>query len=421
MNMDPSLNIASFYRTFRDISTSVHSSISVQEVLELVVRKTSEAINAKGALLRILNLETHQLELFAAYGLSDKYLAKGHVSSEKTITDLCRLNKVIIIEDFLKDPRVQYPQEAWEEGIRMMLDLPLTIGDHIVGIIRIFFAENRKLSEEELNFVVSIAEQSALAIDKTRLIEAQQSQYNQLVIQTEKLSALGRMAAGIAHEINNPLAGILLYATNLTKKVPAESTIIKEGLDIIIQETVRCKNIIKELLEFSREKEPKKALTNINSIIEKALNILENEFHLHHIDVEKDLSPAIPDILLDLNQIQQVFVNLLLNAIEATEGRGVIKIKSRVASEQRNVMVEIADTGMGILPKHVNKIFEPFFSTKAKGTGLGLFVSYGFVQKHKGHMRVSSHPGRGTKFTIEIPLTQEGSSMVEEENELGSH
>jgi signal transduction histidine kinase len=418
--MNSSMNIASFYRTFRDISTSVHSSTSVQEVLESVVRKTSEAINAKGALLRILNLETHQLELFAAYGLSEKYLSKGHVSSEKTITDLCRLNKVIIIEDFLKDPRVQYPQEAWEEGIRMMLDLPLTIGDHIVGIIRIFFAENRKLSEEELNFVVSIAEQSALAIDKTRLIEAQQSQYNQLVIQTEKLSALGRMAAGIAHEINNPLAGILLYATNLTKKVPAESTIIKEGLDIIIQETIRCRNIIQELLEFSRKKEPKKALTNINSIIEKTLNILENEFHLHHINVEKDLSPAIPDILLDLNQIEQVFVNLLLNAIEATEGHGVIKIKSRVTLGQRNVRVEIADKGTGILPEHINKIFEPFFSTKAKGTGLGLFVSYGIVQKHQGHMRVSSHSGRGTKFTIEIPLTQEVSPMVKDGNELGS-
>ncbi|UCF85566.1 MAG: GAF domain-containing protein [Desulfobacteraceae bacterium] len=385
-----------------------------------MVRKTSEAINAKGALLRILNLETHQLELFAAYGLSKKYLAKGHVSSEKTITDLCRLNKVIIIEDFLKDPRVQYPQEAWEEGIRMMLDLPLTIGDHIVGIIRIFFAENRKLSEEELNFVVSIAEQSSLAIDKTRLIEAQQSQYNHLVIQTEKLSALGRMAAGIAHEINNPLAGILLYATNLTKKVPAGSTIIREGLDIIIQETIRCRNIIQELLEFSREKEPKKSLININSIIEKVLNILENEFHLHHIDVEKDLSPAIPDILLDVNQIEQVFVNLLLNAIEATEGHGVIKIKSRVALGLRNVRVEIADKGTGILPEHINKIFDPFFSTKVKGTGLGLFVSYGIVQKHQGHMRVSSHPGRGTKFTIEIPLTQEASSMVEEGNEHGS-
>jgi signal transduction histidine kinase len=384
-----------------------------------MVRKTTEAIDAKGAILRILNLETHQLELFAAYGLSEKYLSKGHVSSEKTVTDLCRLNKVIVINDFLKDPRVQYPQAAWEEGIRMMLDLPLTIGDHIVGIIRIFFAEKRKLSEEELNFVVSIAEQSSLAIDKTRLIEAQKSQYNHLAIQTEKLSALGRMAAGIAHEINNPLAGILLYATNLIKKIPTKDTIVKEGLDIIIQETMRCRNIIQELLEFSREKEPKKVLTNINNMIEKALNILENEFHLHHITVEKDLSPTIPDILLDANQIEQVFVNLLLNAIEATEGHGVIKVKSSVVLDQSHVKIEIADKGMGILPEHIDKIFEPFFSTKAKGSGLGLFVSYGIVQKHQGHMRVSSHPGRGTTFTMEIPVTQEVSFKEEKKNENG--
>jgi signal transduction histidine kinase len=374
-------------------------------VLELVVRKSTEVLNAKGALLRIRNLETNQLELSAAYGLSDQYLSKGPVSGNKINTDLYRMNKVVIIEDVLIDPRIQYPEEAQREGIRMILDLPLTLGRNFVGILRIFFSEQRKFSEEQLNFKVSIAEQCALAIDKARLIEKHKSQYDHLALQTEKLSALGRMAAAIAHEINNPLAGILLFSTNLSKKVPKEGP-LREGLDVIIHETIRCKSIIQELLSFSRESEPKRSLTNVNEIIERALSILENEFRLHHISVKKDLSSDIPDALLDANQMQQVFVNLMLNATEAIQEHGVIVITSSINPNQKLERIEIADTGCGISPDDISRIFEPFFSTKPKGTGLGLAVSYGIIRNHQGTIHVSSQPGIGTRFTIEIPIVQ---------------
>ena len=173
--MDRNIDIQAFYRIFRDISTSVHSSSDVKEVLDLVVKQATEVVDAKGALLRILNVETGQLELSASYGLSERYLSKGHVSTAKVITDLCRLNKVIIVEDVQTSPRVQYPREAQEEGIVSMLDLPLTLGNHVVGIIRIFFRDQRRFSEEHLDFLGAIAEQCALAIDKARLIEKQQS------------------------------------------------------------------------------------------------------------------------------------------------------------------------------------------------------------------------------------------------------
>jgi len=401
--VDSSINIATFYRVFRDVSTVVHSSTDVDEVLELVVWKSSEMLGAKGAILRILNLETHQLELGAAYGLGERYISKGVVSKEKIITDLCKKNKVIIIEDILTDPRVQYPKEAWEEGIRMILDLPLTLKADVVGIIRMYFAEKRRFSEEELDFVIAIAEQCACAIDKARLIESHKSRYDNLALQTEKLSALGRMAAGIAHEINNPLGGILLYSTNLLKKVPKEGP-LKEGLEIVIQETMRCKIIIQDLLEFSREKEPKKTFANINNIIEKTLSMLENEFRLHHIRVEKLLSSEMPDIFVDVNQMHQVFVNLLLNAVEAIQDNSVITIRSRLDPGQNCVIVEITDTGSGIPSENMLKVFEPFFSTKAKGTGLGLAVSYRIIRNHQGDIQVSSQPGKGTRFTIKIPL-----------------
>jgi signal transduction histidine kinase len=285
----------------------------------------------------------------------------------------------------------------------MMLDLPLTLGNHVVGILRIFFAEKRDFSEEELNFLISIAEQSACAIDKARLIETKQAQYDHLAIQTEKLSALGRMAAGIAHEINNPLAGILLYSSNLIKKVPEKGP-LKEGLEVIIRETIRCKSIIQELLEFSRDREPKKIPSDINTIIEKSLRILENEFRLQHIHIEKMLSYEIHPILLDENQIEQVFINLLLNAIHAVQENGKITIQSFSDTRRDSAMVTITDTGCGIPKEHISKIFEPFFSTKPKGTGLGLAVSYGIIQNHGGNISVSSQPGKGTCFTIELPV-----------------
>lgn len=409
--MDPSQNITAFYHIFRDISRSVHSSTRVKEVLDLVVSKVSEALEARGALLRILNLETHELELSAAYGLSEKYLSKGHVSSQKVIAELCRENKVIIIEDVRTDPLVQYPKEAQEEGIRMMVDLPLSLRNHIVGVLRIFFPEQRRFSQEELNFVEFIAEQCAMAIDKARLIETQQIRYDNLALQTERLSSLGRMAAGIAHEINNPLAGILLYSTNLIKKVPEKGP-LREGLDVIIHETVRCRGIIQELLEFSREKEPKKVPADINHIILKALSILENEFHLRHVRVEKILTENMVETMLDVGQMEQVFVNLLLNGVEAIhKEEGTIMIKSDVDPDNGYARVAVEDSGEGISPENMEKIFEPFFSTKPKGTGLGLAVSYGIVEKHGGHILVSSKPGQGTLFTVEIPLVEENPSQ----------
>ena len=168
----------------------------------------------------------------------------------------------------------------------MALDIPLKLNEDVIGIIRVFFDQPRDFSEGDLDFLAAVAEQSALALDKARFIEAQESRYNHLVIQTEKLTALGRMAAGIAHEINNPMGGILIYTTMLMDQVPEEGP-IREGLDVIAQETLRCKRIIQELLDFSRERPLLKKMTDLNSVMEKALRILENEFRLRRIQLEK--------------------------------------------------------------------------------------------------------------------------------------
>ena len=196
--MKPQLNFKTLCEIFRDISTVVHTSMNVDEVLELVVWRFTKIFGAKGTALRILNLKKNELEQFDSYGLGDKYLSKGPLSNNKTIEELCRLGKIITIEDILMNPRIQNPQEIWEEGIRLVLDLPLIIGEDILGIIRIYFSEKGEFSHEEYDFFGAVSEQCACAIDKARMFEEQQSQYDQLALQTEKLSALGRMAAGIA-------------------------------------------------------------------------------------------------------------------------------------------------------------------------------------------------------------------------------
>ncbi|MFC1857156.1 ATP-binding protein [Thermodesulfobacteriota bacterium] len=403
--MNDLINLERYYDIFRDMSKVVHASIDVEEVLELVVWKSTEVLGAEGAILHIINLATQKSEHFAAYGLDEKYLSKDPLSRHEFIRELCRLKKVTIIKDILTDPRVENGQVLREEGIQSIMDIPLTLRDDIIGIIRSYFKKPIHLSDKELEFIGAVSETCACAIDKARMIEEQKSQYNQLALQTEKLSALGRMAAGIAHEINNPLAGILLFSTNMRKKA-AEDGPIKEGLEVIIRETQRCKGIIQDLLEFSRDKEPKKAFAGINDIIEKSLNILSNEFRLHHISVEKDLADDMADIPLDVNLMQQVFVNLLINAAEAIQENGVISIRSFMTPDQGSEKMEIADTGRGIPADHLVKIFDPFFSTKKNGTGLGLAVSYGVVQKHDGHIHVSSEPEKGTRFTIEIPVSK---------------
>jgi len=403
--------IYEFYNAFRDISHVIHSSINVDEVLDLIVWKASEALKAKGSLLRVLNLETQQFELSAFYGLSDAFFAKRPASHPRIVTDLYDIEKIVIIRDLLNDPRVQFPQDLQKEGIQMIMDLPLHLRADVAGLLRLYFESSRAFDEEEREFAISLAEQCACAIDKVWIIQEQQTKYDLLALHTEKLSALGRMSAGIAHEINNPLAGVLLYSSNLYKKVPDEGP-LKEGLEIIMRETQRCKIIIQELLEFSRDKEPQKNLSDINGIIDRSISILENEFHLRHIAVEKDLDEKMTETLIDGNQLQQVFVNLFLNAAQAIEDDGIIAVRTRIEPESKRIIVIVDDDGCGISNDHIDKIFEPFFSTKKNGSGLGLAVSYGIIRNHHGTLKASKTPDNKTRFTISLPvIKKKGKSL----------
>ena len=174
-----------------------------------------------------------------------------------------------------------------------------------------------------------------------------------------------------------------------------------------MRETQRCKFIIQELLEFARDKEPRKIPASITTILQKSLNILENEFRLRHIRIEKDLTSALPESCIDANQLEQVFVNLLLNAAQAIDDNGTITIRTRMNPARHELVVDIIDTGCGIPTENFSKIFEPFFSTKKNGSGLGLAVSFGIIKNHQGRLEVSSRPGQGSQFTVALPASRD--------------
>ncbi|MGA3115932.1 MAG: ATP-binding protein [Syntrophobacteraceae bacterium] len=392
-----------FYKVFEEIVAVVHSSTNMREVLDIIVWKVSEILQAKGAILRILNVHKNELEIGASYGLSEQYLSKGPVLSSKMVMELYEKNRVSIIDDIWKDPRIQYPQEARDEGITTTVDLPITLKEHVIGIIRIFFFEKRKFSAEDLDFLVAIARQCAYALERARLFEEQQIRYERLVVQTERLSALGRMAAGIAHEINNPLAGILLFSTSVRKEIKKDGP-VKKCLDIIIRETIRCRDIIQNLLEFAREKQPQKAPTGINSVLERSLGLLENLFLVNRIKLHRNLQPKLPDCFVDENQIEQVFLNLLLNAVEAIGQNGLITVRTRFNPDFNCIVTEVEDTGCGIPHEILPKIFDPYFSTKPLGSGLGLSMTYGIIKSHGGELKAFSGQGEGTRFIVELPI-----------------
>ena len=225
------------------------------------------------------------------------------------------------------------------------------------------------------------------------------------ILRSERLAALGRLAAGVAHEMNNPLAGILLFTQSLLKRTKDDPS-IQEDLKVVEQEIIRCSHIVRSLLDFARETKPKKVPTQVNQVIENTLSLVENQADFHDIHIIKEFDTSIPQILLDGNQMQQVIMNIILNAADAMPDGGTITIKSSLSKEDNFIEVKIADTGCGIPKELIDRIYDPFFTTKEskKGTGLGLAVSYGIIKKHQGFILVESEEGKGTTFIIRLPI-----------------
>jgi two-component system NtrC family sensor kinase len=240
-------------------------------------------------------------------------------------------------------------------------------------------------------------------LERTREINQMQTQ----LLRSEKLVSLGRLVAGITHEINNPLTGILMFA-NLIHSNPKLDLSLKKDIDVIINEAKRCAKIVKGLLNFSRESIPQKKPASLSQVMEGTLTLIGGQSSFHNIGLVKDYQPDLPLVPLDENQMEQVFINILLNASQSMPGGGTIIIKTYTEKEDY-ACLKITDTGTGITEENMGKIFDPFFTTKSdKGTGLGLSVSYGIIERHGGKIEVQSKINEGTTFVIKLPLCPQG-------------
>lgn len=239
--------------------------------------------------------------------------------------------------------------------------------------------------------------------ERLKMQQQLEDTYRQL-LHSEKLASLGRLAAGVAHELNNPIGGILMYANLLLEQVP-EGPLARD-LKEIADQALRCKEIVRGLLEFARRKGDEPARVDVNKILEKALSLLSRQAMFLNIILQKDLQPGLPSISGDPDQLGQVFTNLIVNAIDAMDGKGILGVRSWVEGTPPYVHVEISDTGQGIAEEHLSRSFDPFFTTKevGKGTGLGLSIAYGIVKRQGGDIQVRSRVGEGTTFHLRFPL-----------------
>lgn len=273
---------------------------------------------------------------------------------------------------------------------------------------------NDELGQLGRNFNTMIAEiakarqllvQSADELE--RKVEARTAELRRVqdhLVQAEKMTAIGMLAAGVAHEINNPLTGILTNSSLMLEDVPGGHP-WREDLQTIVSETLRCRKIVKGLLDFARQTAPQRILLNLNQVVEDVLALVRNQTVFKNIRIVNRLDASLPTVLADADQMRQVVLNIVLNAAEMMPDGGELSVESRHDGGTGRVQVCITDTGPGIPEDVMRRVFEPFFTTKQTGTGLGLSIAHGIVERHAGELRVSSTPGDGTTFTIDVPVS----------------
>ena len=313
---------------------------------------------------------------------------------------------------------IYVPLKDLEDGAQRVtsgeleLDIPVRSDDEFGRVAGSFNEMTAALHESRRQMQELVQTLESKVAERTQELLAAKAE----VAQGEKLASIGVLASGIAHELNNPLTGVLTF-TSLMRKKAQDGSEDAEDLDLVIRETKRCASIIKRLLDFAREKVPVKGFYSLNQVIEDTVRFVERPASLQQIEISTELDPDLPQVWGDADLIKQVIMNLLVNAQQAIEGKGRIVVASRAArastpakaGEQRSSMVEVtvSDTGCGIPAANLQRIFDPFFTSKevGKGTGLGLSVSYGIVKAHGGKISVESVVGEGTTFHIFLPTT----------------
>jgi two-component system NtrC family sensor kinase len=311
---------------------------------------------------------------------------------------------------------VDRPIQQLIEGTRAVsaMNLDTTISVPAVGQLN-ELAESFDMMRERLRHALAELNELAQQLEsKVKERTEQLNAANRKLVQSDRLASLGQLAASVAHEINNPIAGILTLSM-LVQRILKENGIppervpeVKKYLSQIVSETARVGRIVTDLLAFSRRSKPQRVGANLNTIIRSTLSILDHKLKLMNVTLDQRLADVLPPVKCDVSQIQQVLINLVMNGAEAmmSKGGGPLIVATTFETKESRVLLEITDTGDGIAADHLSKIFDPFFTTKGegKGVGLGLAVVYGIVDAHKGDIEVQSEVGKGTTMIVRLPV-----------------
>lgn len=372
----------------RDVTDRIRLEAEAQKsntFLQNVIQSTVDGIvvvDTKGNVL-IFNEGMARLTGFSAEDIIDG----GHISSFYPI-EKARENMKLMRSEQHGPPGKLNPTSMMviaKDGS----EIPVTLSASIITI-----------NGEEMGSVGVFTDMREILEMRKNLEEAQIQ-----LVQSEKIASVGRMAAGVAHEINNPLSGIMIYTELVKDRVKNDPQLLEDTQEIIDQ-TLRCKKIVSELLEFSRQTLGKMSSFSIRELIEKSLNLLINQAQFQNIRIKKEIREDLPLMIGDMAQLQQVFTNLFINAADAMEGKGELTIRASLDEPKNRFIITVGDTGPGIPEEVQNKIFDMFFTTKpvGKGTGLGLSISKNILQLHGGDITIDSRAEKGTTFIIELPL-----------------
>ena len=428
-----------YKRTVEEVSYAMTSLLSLDKIVDKIISIIESTMFASPVLVYIYNQDTGAYEAYVKDG-SDIPAGAAEPMREDSalVRELNQQKKELFREDLISDDRYKHDsEELLDEFDRFTASLfvPVFFKRQLIGFI-VLGDKKSKLSytSRDVNLLRILANQSAIAIENAlafKLVEDYAKKLEKTnvelkdmqtqLVHAEKMSAIGQLAAGVAHEIRNPLniiEGARYYlSTYLVNHENAET--VGEYLDYIKQEIDRTNRLIDSLLKFSKAEPPYFEKVDINAVLENVVILVRKQLSDNDVKLTTKLDPGIPMIMADPNQLWQVFINVILNAIQAMPNGGTLAIETTLGysdsgpAPSRNVCITFEDTGVGIANEDITRIFDPFFTKKDMGTGLGLSIAYKIIEKHSGRIIVSSEKDKGTVFTIELPANNLNSKVGE--------
>ena len=396
--------------TLVSVSQTINSALNVNEALQVITGEACKLMDGKMCSLLMVDDSGEQLTLRASFGAGSAYVNKPALSLEESFAGIVvRRKKPLQLENVQSSARYQNIDIAEKEKLFGLLSAPLLFGGQAIGVLNVYKATPHVFSNEEVHILSALAELSAIAIEKARLYERVVDVEEQLR-QNEKLSALGLLAAEVAHEIRNPLTVMKMLYHSLDLRFPAGDPRTKDD-EILREKMEHLNKFVEQILDFARSTEPKLTEVNLNQLIDDLGLLTRHKLRNQKIQFVRKLEQGIPVVMGDATQLSQAFLNLTLNAVEAMPDGGTLAISShsvrapRSSKEPTHIVIEFKDTGHGMTAAHRDRAFTSLLSTtKRKGTGLGLAIVARVVETHRGKIKIRSTPGKGTTVSITLPV-----------------